>query len=235
MFVSALIITGCSKSNEPAPEPEPPVVPGSVAFNKLITVSNFGEALPEGSQPLDDQAPIYFSLENNGSVPLDYKRTSRWDVSFAGTYRSFMGGNNGSNPLNLGTGGPGKGGIMVLEKNFDQVTDVPTDEQFKTGSTLIGADASGAYGMGTGYYYYDFDGKGKGDGSYEYQHVAYALQDTRTVIVRTANGNYAKIKMQSIYKDLLDPATWRRNSPHPYFSFQYVLAKAGSKKFTIDK
>jgi len=122
-----------------------------------------------------------------------------------------------------------------MTENFEDVINIPSDDQFRTGSALIGTDDAGAFGAGVGYYLYDFDGTKKGDGSYDKQHVAYVFQEKRTIIVRTAKGNYAKIKMRSIYKDMLDPATWTRNSPHPYFSFEYVLAKAGSTKFTIDK
>lgn len=207
--------------------------PQDTLYNKLRTVSNFGESLPAGSEPLDEQAPIYFSFEKNGAVPVEYRKTARWDMSFSGIYRSFIGGNNGNDDKNLGHGGPGKGGVMILTKKFEEVTDIPDDNAFKTGSGLIGTDDSGAFGQGIGYYLYDFGGTIMGDGSYDKQHVAYVLSNTRTVIVRTAKGDYAKIKMLSIYKDLLDAKDWKRNSPHPYFSFQYVLAKAGSKKFEI--
>lgn len=230
MLLLVVSVVACKKDTvEPTPpEPEAPGI-----YGKLIQVLNFGESLPEGSEPLTDQSPIYYSLENNAPTPIEYKRTNRWDISFSGIYRSFIGGNNGTNNSNIGAGGPGKGGILILEKDFDEVVDIPDDSQFRTGSTLIGTDDAGAFGEGVGYYLYDFDGTIKGDGSYDKQHIAYVLQEKRTIVVRTAKGDYAKIKMQSIYKDLLEPDTWKRNSPHPYFSFQYVLAKAGSGKFEI--
>lgn len=227
-----LAFASCKKDNG-GTVPEPSDTTG-IQFNKLITVSNFGEALPEGSEPLTDQSPVYFSLETNSPTLIEYRRTNRWDVSFSGTYRSFMGGNNGSDNSNLGTGGPGKGGIMIVAKDFNEVIDIPSDDQFKTGSTLIGTDDSGAFGAGLGYYLYDFDGTIKGDGSFSKKHIAYVLQEKRTLIVRTAKGHYAKIRMRSIYKDLLDPATWKRDSPHPFFSFEYVLARSGSTKFVIN-
>jgi hypothetical protein len=231
LFICVLLFTACSKSsNDDVTTPEPPVA--DTMFNRLITVLNFGEALPDGSQPLDSQAPIYYSLEQNQPAPATYKQTNRWDVSFNGTYRSFMGGNN-TVTGNLGAGGPGKGGILILAKKFEEVTTIPADADFRTGSGLIGTDDSGAFGQGIGYYLYDFDGTIKGNGSYNSQHVAWVIQSGRTIVVRTARGNYAKIKMLSIYKDALDPSGWKRDAPHPYFSFQYVLAKAGSTTFDI--
>lgn len=233
--IAVVLFSACSKSDDPTPDPVVPETPaGTVAFNKVITVLNFGADMPVGSQPLDDQSPIYFSLENNAAVPLAYKLTNRWDMSFSGIYRSFIGGNNGSTANNLGNGGPGKGGVLCLTKGFDEVTDIPADSEFKTTSSTIGTDDSGAYGEGIGYYLYDFGGTIKGDGSYDSQHIAFALPEIRTVIIRTAKGNYAKISILSLYKDLLDSKLWKRDSPHTYVSFKYVLAKAGSKKFSVD-
>lgn len=236
LMIMAVTITSCSKSDAPAPETEPEVpASGTVAFNKLITVLNFGADMPAGSQPLDEQAPIYFSLENNAAVQLDYRLTNRWDICLSNIYRSFISGNNGANTTNSGAGGPGKGGVLCLAKNFDEVVNIPADSEFKTGPAVVGTDDSGAFGEGIGYYLYDYGGNIKGDGSYDSQHVAFALADTRTVVVRTAKGNYAKIQIMSLYKDLLDSKTWKRDSPHTYLSFKYVLAKAGSKTFTIDE
>lgn len=223
-----LFLGSCSKSTTP-PQGEGPV--SDTMFNRLITVMNVGADRPDSAEPLYDPSVIYYSLESNSIAPVDYKRTSRWDLSFSGTERSFLGGNNGANEANMGFQGPGKGGIYITTRNFNDVTDIPDDALFRTASGLIGTDDMGAYGTGTGYYAYDWGGTLFGDGSYGFQHVAHVLQDSRTVIVRTASRNYAKIRMLSIYKDELDPSKWRRNSPHPYFSFQYILAKAGSKTF----
>jgi hypothetical protein len=236
-------MTACSKSTDNATDPDP-VVTGDTMFNRVITVLNFGEDLPTGSQPLDEQAAIYFSLETKSAINTSFRKTNRWDITFSSIFRSFIGGNNGINTSNLGYGGPAKGGIMIVDKAFTDVVDIPSDDQFKTGSVVVGTDDAGAFGAGMGYYLYDYDGVLMSDGSSDMQHVAYAIADTmvtktglklnpRTIIVKTADGHYAKIKIMSIYKDLLDPATWRKTSPHPFFSFQYVLAKAGSKKFEI--
>ena len=212
-------------------------------FNRVITVLNYGSELGDDA-PTTEQKPIFYSLEKNANVNPDYAKTNRWDLSFSALYRSFLGGNNGANIKNIGSGGPGKGGILCVEKKFEEVTEIPDDAQFKTGSALVGTDDLGAFGEGVGYYLYDFGGSIIGDGSYNKQHVAYCLATElttrdgsktppRTILVKTANGNYAKIRMISVYKDLLDPATWSRNSPHMFFSFQYVLAKAGSKYFSV--
>lgn len=249
-----LFITGftaCSKSNEPTPEPEPEPEISETMFNKLIQVRNFGEDLPEGTAPDSDQTPIFFSLEENKATDQAYRRTNRWDISFAGIYRSYLGGNNGTNggiSPSYGANGSGVGGIMIVEKAFDEVVDIPADNQFKIGRNVVSTDDNGDMGNGVGWYLYDFGGTLVRDGAYDNAHVAYALDEPleitlpngekktvqpRTVIVRTARGNYAKIRMRSIYKNKLDRDSWKRNDEKPYFSFDYVLAKKGSTKFEV--
>ncbi|WP_293936255.1 HmuY family protein [Sphingobacterium sp. UBA5996] len=225
-----IVLGACSKSEPTVVEPEPDPVAPEAMFNRLITVKNFGEYLPAGSAPTTEQSPIYYSLEQNKAITSDYVGTVRWDMSFSGLFRSFINCNNTAN--GFGKGGPGKGGILIVEKKFEDVIDIPLDAEFRKGEKAYGTDNSGDFGEGLGWYLYDFYGTFKGGGAENKKHVAYPIEG-HTIIVRTAQGNYAKIKMQSIYKDLLDPKDWFKDSPTPFFTFQYVLAKAGSTKFTI--
>jgi len=225
-----IVLGSCSKSEPAAVEPEPDPVAPEAMFNRLITVKNFGEDLPAGSAPNTAQSPIYYSLEQNKAVTPDYKLTARWDISCSEIYRSFINCNNTAN--GFGKGGPGKGGILIVKKKFEDVIDIPSDAEFRKGEKAYGTDDSGAFGEGLGWYLYDFDGVIKGGGAENKKHVCYPIE-SNTLIVRTAQGNYAKIKIQSIYKDLLDPKDWFKDSPTPFFTFQYVIAKAGSSKFVI--
>ena len=229
IFVFLTLLGACSKS-DPKIEPEPNPEISEGMFNRLITVKNFGEELPAGSLPTTAQSSIYYSLEQNKAITPDYRLTARWDISFAGIYRSFINCNNSSN--GDGIGGPGKGGIFLVKKKFEDVVDIPSDAEFRRGEKPYGTDDSGAFGEGLGWYLYDFGGNIKGGGAENKKHVCYPIEE-HTLVVRTANGNYAKIKIQSIYKDLLDPKDWYKTSPTPFFTFQYVLAKAGSTKFEI--
>jgi hypothetical protein len=241
LLIATSFLFSCSKSSDDSdPNPEPV---SDTMFNRVITVLNYGADL-DGDAPTTQQKPMFFSLEQNATVNPDYAKTDRWDISFSALYRSFIGGNNGVNQKNFGAGGPGKGGVLCVEKAFEEVTEIPDDAQLKTGSSIVGTDDNGAFGEGVGYYLYDFGGSIIGDGSYDKQHVAYCLGNElsksdgttitpRTILVKTAKGHYAKIKMLSVYRDLLDPSTWTRNSPHMYFSFQYVLVRSGSKNFSV--
>ncbi len=235
MAAIGLLFTSCAKDEDIVPDDnkgtEAPTPHGTVPYYKLQRVENF-------LAPADDSAPttpppvVLFSLENKEQVSADFKTTARWDISFGDLYNSFVGSNNGKDENNLGYGANGAGGIMILKQPFEQVINVPADAEFFTDKEY-GTDEAGAFGTDTGWYLYDFDGTIKGDGSYEKKHVAYAMPDERTLVVRTASGDYAKIKMISCYKDAFTPDKWFRDTPHMYFTFEYVLVPKGSAKFEI--
>ena len=212
-------------------------------FYKLLRVENF-QGDTTNTDPTAAKATMYYSLEANTARPESYVKTSKWDLSFSSIYGSFIGGNNGRDINNYGHGTTARGGILILEKAFDSVINIPADDQFNTRNGVFGTDNFGAFGVGTGWYLYDFGGDIVGDKTYDKQHVAYALSDTltlangtkvipRTLVVRTAGGNYAKIKMISVYKDAFTLDKWSRNAPHMYFTFEYVMVPAGSTKFEI--
>lgn len=240
-FFAILLFTACKKSEVITPETEEP---GSTTtdYYKLQRVENYAATLEDNATTVP--ATVYFSLENKAGVPVEYAKTIRWDVAFGGLYNSFLSGNNGTVSSNHGYGAAGKGGILILTKSFDEVTDVPADADFKTTADVVGTDDAGDYGVGTGWYLYDFQGTKVRDGAYANQHVAYALSNSltltngtqilpRTIVMRTAKGNYAKIKMISCYKDAFTITQWGRDVPHMYFTFEYVIVPAGSTKFEI--
>lgn len=240
--------TACSKSDDPQLEPgtEKPddddTPTNENVFYKLIRVENFQGTSDNNFQ---SAAPtIFYSLENNKPMEGKYQQTNRWDLAFGGLLNSFVSGNNGRDRTNAGFGGSGKGGITIVQKAFDEVTEIPADSEFRTGGHLIGTDDYGKYGQGVGWYLYDFDGDIVRNGETDDQHVAYALDrpltlrngtvvGPRTVIVRTAKGNYAKVKLISLYKDTFERELMKRTSPKVYFTFEYVIVPAGSTSFEI--
>ena len=236
-----LMLSSCSKSSDPVPEPPQPA--GSVPYYKLQRVENFAVETDD-TDPTAAKNPAYFSLGNKAIIEANFAKTARWDIGFNGLYNSFLSGNNGSDATNLGYGGPGTGAILIIEKAFDEITDIPAESLFKTKGTLIGTDNKGDFGEGTGWYLYDFGGTTVSNGVYDKQHVAYALGNgitltngtkvlPRTIVLRTAAGNYAKIKMISCYQNAFTPDTWFRTTPHMFFTFEYVLVPKGSTKFEI--
>lgn len=250
LFIAAALLTACSGDDSKPVDPdngsgENPDTeqPSADLFYKVIRVENYKGSTSD-ENPTAPSATLYYSLEANKPVENSYVKTRKWDLAFGGLYASFLSGNNGSNNQNNGYQAGGIGGITILNKHFDDVVDIPVDSQFKTGKDLIGTDDAGAFGNGMGWYLYDFDGDIVADGSEQKAHVAYALGEplpiangttipARTIIIKTANGSYAKVKMVSVYENAFTPAEWFKTTPHMYYTFEYVMVPAGSTKFEI--
>src|SRR5690606_15148513 len=143
----------------------------------------------------------------NKPADISHRRTNRSHLSFAGIYRSYLAGNNGNGTgvsPNYERNGPGVGGIMLVEKGFDEVEAFAADVEFKIKRNVVGLDINGDISDAIGWYLYDFGGTRVRDGAYGNAHIAYALDEPlditlpngekktvspRTVIVRTARGN----------------------------------------------
>lgn len=233
-LVLGILFTSCKKDEVISPEPTkevPTHTEGGTPYYKLQRVENLAVETDDANPTVPPTA-VLFSLETKAIVPLLYAKTNRWDICFNGLYNSFLSSNNGQSTTSLGAGSTGTGAIAIQQKPFDQVVDVPADVALNI-NKLIGTDDEGDFGEGIGWYLYDFGGTKRGDGSYDKQHVAYAMPEKRTVIIRTAKGDYAKIKMISCYKDAFTADKWFRNTPHMYFTFEYVIVPKGSTKFEI--
>jgi len=243
IFLLTVLFTACSADENKAADPKIEI-PSTGLFYKVIQVKNY-QGSTSDANPTAPSATLYYSLEENKAVEGSYKKTRKWDLAFGGLYASFLSGNNGSNSQNNGSLAGGIGGITIVAKPFNEVIDIPADSQFKTGIDLIGTDDAGSFGNGTGWYLYDFGGEVVSDGKNPQKaHVAYALGESlkiangtvipaRTIILKTANGNYAKIKMISVYKDVYSAKDWFKDTPHMYYTFEYVMVPAGSTKFEI--
>ncbi len=244
LFVICVLATSCSKKDNPQPEPLPSERPeGMVPYYKLQRVENLHIEV-DPSNPMEVVPDLYYSLNYKKVQPESLTKTADWDLAFGGARGSTIGGNNNTDPNNSGYKGAGKGGITIVDKAFDQVVDIPAEMDFKTGKGSIGTDDEGFFGQGLGWCLYDFNGNIVGDGSENKKHVACALGNSlklkdgrtvtpRTIIVRTGNGDYAKIKIISCYQNIYDPSAMFTTSPSMYFTFEYVVVPADSKQFII--
>lgn len=247
-FLSASILLmniSCSKKEKPeADEPslDDNTPTDANMFYQLQRVENFGGDT-EYDGPVDGaRNAIFFSLDTKKGISENYQKSNRWDLSFSDIYNAKIGSNNGKSTSSLGTGSSGIGGIYITEKPFDEVIDIPADSEFKTSVSL---DSNGSFGDGIGWAIYDFTGTTIGNGDDNKAHVCYALGNplnlnngktlVRTLIVKTAKGNYAKIKMISLYKNVFAPIDMNRQSESPFFTFEYILVPKGSTKFEINQ
>lgn len=242
-----LFLFSCKKETvTPGPDPEPPngVTTGVYVLNNLPADVNATSAT--------DAKTLYFSLEENKVVDESQRFTTNWDIAFGGIYNSSVMINNGKSSISPGYGGAGTGALyLVVDRKFDaqyydtlnyyvtklpipvrlfdssfkSVKAAPGDSKMKT-NTLISLDHFQS--TSDGWAYYDFYGS-LFPGNPKKAHVVYTMP--RTIVVKTAKGNYAKICIRSIYKD--QPEDPDRDSKPGYLSFTYAIQKDGSKNLDI--
>lgn len=243
-FVMGISLYSC-EGNGSTPEIELPTESGDmVEFYKTHKVTNWYVKVnfDDSQEGLHEH---YYSLEYGKERDRTYQKTDLWDISFSNMLNSFLGANNGKSTSSYGSGGPGQGGILILEEAFEDVIDIPSDTEFKTGKDEITNDGMGDMANDPndiGWYIYDWEGTIMGDGSPDKQHTTYALGNPmqlgngsdsplRTIVVRTAQGNYAKVKIISCYKDAETQDKMVKDAPKMYYTFEYTLVPKESTKF----
>jgi hypothetical protein len=244
-------LTACS-SDDPAPADETEDPDEEEPVSGIYTVANL--AADTLATSAGDATPLYFSLEQNKVIPASEVQTGNWDLAFLSIYNSSIAANNGAATTSPGYGGPGKGGIYLLqyedidsqyydeggkplkalparslfEDAFTRTTTVTiADDQFLTGKRI---DLDYFGGTKSGWAYYDFYGQMYPDRpSNEKAHICYAMP--RPILVRTAKGNYAKVILYSMYKDA--PADPDRSHKAGFLTFKYAIQKDGTKNLNI--
>ena len=143
---------------------------------------------------------IYFSLSSGKEVAATDAKTTKWDLGFSKTTIA----------VNSGTSGPGQAGAQVIEKPFDQITEAPK-EGYKTDGESGNAIAGGS-----------------GNSWYKYDMSVHAIMPIvgRTILVKTAEGKFAKLEIISYYKGAPEEVPTEESS---YFTFRYAIADANGK------
>ncbi|WP_353721847.1 HmuY family protein [Dyadobacter sp. 676] len=138
---------------------------------------------------------IYFSLVAGKEVPASDAKTKNWDIAFSKTTIA----------TNSGTSGPGEGGAIVVEKPFDQINEAPKDG-YK-------ADSDAGFAIPGG----------SGNSWYRYDMSVHAILPIprRTLLVKTADGQIAKIEIISYYKGAPEDVPTEESS---YYTFRYTIA-----------
>ncbi|WP_221390384.1 HmuY family protein [Dyadobacter sp. NIV53] len=142
----------------------------------------------------------YFSLETGKDVTADEAKTTKWDLAFSKTTIA----------VNGGTSGPGQGAAQVLEQPFEMIKNAPKD-----GYKMDGEAGNAIPG-------------GSGNSWYKYDMSVHAILPIvgRTIVVKTAEGKFAKIEIISYYKGAPEDVPTEESS---YFTFRYVLADENGK------
>jgi hypothetical protein len=147
----------------------------------------------------------FFSLRENEVIPSADSASTKWDIAFnATTIR-----------VNNGVSGPGEGGVQVVQGLIEEVTEAPAD----------GYDVDSEDGLAIP--------AGSGNGWYNYSgppnHLITPIPG-RVLVVRTADGRYAKVRLLSYYKG--NPSQLPADSeahPDRHYTFEYVFQPDGSR------
>ena len=160
---------------------------------------------------------IYFSFVSNTTVDSSQKKTGNWDIAFTNIYNSYVTINNGTNPVSPGFGGSIQGALYLVNKPFDSVKTVPAATE---------VNVNGSAGM-------DGYPSASWPGWYQYNmttHILSTIQG-KTLVIRMANGKYAKLEMISLYKG--NPVSPSISTPVPYLSFRYWVQQDGSTNLQV--
>ena len=166
---------------------------------------------------LADNEIVLSSNETDPAQRAADSASTSWDIGFKGTTIIFNGG----------TSGPGQAGAQIIEAAFGSVTEAPTAGYLQDGQnsecpgvvTPAGTFPGAPYAICTG----------DENGWYDYQPSANLITPIagRTIVLTTATGAYAKLRILSYYKGA-------PSSPDPlsdesrYYTFEYVLQDDGS-------
>lgn len=208
--LAALSLTACDSNDPVDPQPEPLEVQTATDVAADPTTGRD----PVTGAPISTGRFALYSLRGDSLVlaSSDADRadsaSTKWDIGFRGTTIIFNGG----------TSGPGQGAAQVLSDTlFAEVTAAPEGGYVADGSNTCTGGYAVCTGSGSGWYNYDSS-----------QNLITPIAG-RTIVLRTAVGTHAKVRILNYYQG--NPSTPNPSLPSRYFTFEYVVQPDGSRGF----
>lgn len=212
LALCGLLIAGCDSSDPDDNAPLEATRVENIVADPAERDPNTGAVSQTGRYAL-------YSLRENRLV-LAYDASNRadsasaaWDVGFQGTNIIFNGG----------TSGPGQGGAVIVQDVFENVTEAPVADSFRVDGQATCTGSGGQPGPSRAVC------PGSDRGWYHYNGQANVITPIpgRTIVVRTADGRYAKLRIVSYYRDA--PAAPTSGDVERYYTFEYVFQPDGSR------
>lgn len=213
-LAATVVFAACSKdktvNNNTTADPN---VYSVSASGKITTVRNLPADTIVGlvsGQPVGVGKYAFFNLRTGTWVSNSDSASNNWDLAFSGT----------TIRINGGTSGTGSGGAFVYVGTFDNLATVPTDSSFRV-------DNFPTYAIV----------KGSGKGWYNYDGATNLLTPIpgRVLVIRTANGNYAKVEILNYYRGGVTPSATAsdeiKTSEQRYYTFRYTYQSNGTTTF----
>jgi hypothetical protein len=161
-------------------------------------------------QPYGSGRFTFFSLATRSVVPSSDSASQKWDIAFRGT--NIL--------INGGTSGPGGGGAFIWNGAFDNLGTIPADSVFRVDNAPTYAITSGS-----------------GKGWYNYDGPANLITPLpgRVLVIRTANGKYAKLEILNYYRKGQTPSPSDTDAikmkNQRFYLFRYSYQGNGSAAF----
>lgn len=160
---------------------------------------------PQTGQPLGTTGKFtFYSLKNNQTVANTDSATAKWDVGFRGT----------TIIVNGGAIRTGRGGAYVHTGTFEDLTTVPTSASFAQDQSAT--QLAIPTGSSVGWY------------NYNPQTNVISPIPGRVLVIRTGEGQYAKLEILSYYENA--PSQPNQTSRQRFYTFRYVYQPDGSTK-----
>lgn len=156
----------------------------------------------------------FFDLESGTILQKSDSNSAEWDIALSAT--TIL--------TNNGVSGPGEGGATIVDGIFENITEIPMSE------IAIDTEESLAIPTGSGNGWYNYTGN---DGM---PMIAILPIPGKVLIVRTGEGNYAKIEILSYYEGNPDTSTdefadLQTRPASRYYTFRYVVQTGESTSF----
>ena len=186
---------------------------------------------PNTGQPLSNNLYTLYDLDA-GEVVLSSSETdpaaravdstsTAWDIGFKGSTIIFNGG----------TSGPGQGAAQIVTEAFAAVTEAPATGYIADGSNTSCPEVVTPGGTVPGSSLAICTGSDNGWYSYNPQQNLLSPIAGRTIVLRTGEGTYAKVRVLNYYQG--NPATPDPNTDASrYYTFEYIVQPDGSRDFT---
>ncbi|MBK9272724.1 MAG: HmuY family protein [Saprospiraceae bacterium] len=156
---------------------------------------------PVTMRPTGDKGVFtFYRLSDSSLVANSDSATTKWDIGFKGSTIITNGGSSG----------PGQGGALVIDGIFSELAEIPASSNFIV-------DNNPNFGVDRSWYKYDPSA------------MVFTPVPGKIILIRTADGKYAKLEVLSYYKGAPANPTVRDESR--YYTFRYVYQPDGSRKF----
>jgi len=203
-----LMTTGCDSTTGEDFAPAASILVENLAADPAIRDPQTGRPTATGRFTL-------YSLRENRVVPNADSATAQWDIGLRQTRIIF----------NSGASGPGQGGARLVNQIFEEVREIPANIQFATDTTATRLALTPQGNNPNGWYTYT-------TGVNPAQPQAGVITPTpgRTILVRTADGRFAKVRVLHYYRNRpanIDPLAAEAG----YYTFEFAFQADGSRRF----